>query len=84
MLGIKQCYSRRGHEYVAFRRGHQLCGASSGSPNVWGTVGVLWSNNYSINIYTDIYCSHVSRTALSTAAGMPRLQVCLLCRRIDP
>jgi hypothetical protein len=31
-----------------------------------------------------MYCSHVSPTVLSTAAVMPRLQVRLLRRRIDP
>lgn len=30
MLSINQCYSRRGHQCVALRRGHQIC-------------GVLWS-----------------------------------------
>jgi hypothetical protein len=37
----------------------------SGSPNVWDTVGVSWSNTYSTKKYTEIYCSHVSRTVLS-------------------
>jgi len=33
---------------------HMVCGASSGSPILWGTVGFLW-NNYSMNIHTDVY-----------------------------
>jgi hypothetical protein len=46
---------------------------------VWVTVGLSWNNNYSTNIYTDIYCGLVSRTVvLLAAAGMPCLVLRLL------
>jgi hypothetical protein len=46
---------------------------------VWVTVGLSWNNNYSTNIYTDIYCGLVSCTVvLLAAAGVPCLVLRLL------
>jgi len=52
-----------------FRRAHQM----------WGTVGLLWSNSYSTNIYTHIYLPCKSLKSYSSAIWCDMHAVISVC-----